>query len=400
MRVLHSSDWHLGRSFGHVSLHDDQCAFVDWFVEVAITQAVHLVIIAGDVYDRAISPPESISLFRSVLVRLRAADIAVVVISGNHDGPERVAAYDGLLDASGVHVRGGYNRAGEVIRLDFADGPVDIVAVPYLDPVLEPVVDALEPPVGEQSATPAEAASPSGPVRARRPTHHEVLDRAIERGRSSCTASRSIAVAHAFVVAGGIDPQVSDSERQLTVGGTGGVAASIFDGFSYTALGHLHTAQTIGSATVRYSGTPLAYSFSETTAKTVAIIDLDANGVAEVTEVPVPVGRGVATITGDIDQLIASPVAVASGAFVRAIITDVGPVIDARARLQVPYPGIVEIELRPRKVDTSAEPDSVAGRRMMTPYDAAGSYWNELWKRPPDDDERAALIHGLEAVGG
>src|SRR5689334_3123002 len=138
MRLLHTSDWHLGRSFGPVSLHDDQEAFVGWFVELALSEAVDLVVIAGDVYDRAVPPTRSIELVRTALVRLQRAGIQVVVVSGNHDSGERVAAYDGLLDAAGVHIRGGYARAGEVLRLELADGPLDVVTLPFLDPVVAP----------------------------------------------------------------------------------------------------------------------------------------------------------------------------------------------------------------------------------------------------------------------
>ena len=139
MRLLHTSDWHLGRSFGPVSLHDDQAAFVEWFVRPrasprrSTSWSSPATCTTAPCRRRA----RSISSVRRC-VRLQRAGVQVVVVTGNHDGAERVAAYDGLLDATGVHIRGGYARAGEVLRLTFADGPLDVVAMPFLDPVVAP----------------------------------------------------------------------------------------------------------------------------------------------------------------------------------------------------------------------------------------------------------------------
>ena len=117
MRILHTSDWHLGRSFGQFSLADDQRAFTDWFVGQCTAQRADLVIIAGDIYDRAVAPVEAIAHFREVLAALLAAGVQVAVITGNHDGADRVAPYDDLLDLSRLYLRGGYGAVGEVLTL-------------------------------------------------------------------------------------------------------------------------------------------------------------------------------------------------------------------------------------------------------------------------------------------
>jgi DNA repair protein SbcD/Mre11 len=385
VRILHTSDWHLGRTFGPLSLEADQRAFLDWLVDEVAARSVDLVVIAGDIYDRAIAPNESLVLFRDTLHRLRAAGAVVVAITGNHDGAERVSPYDTLVDASGVYIRGGYGRAHEVISLDFGDGPLDVVAIPFLDPLLAPdEFDAGAPP--DPHADPA--------ATRRRRTHHSVLATAVERARPRLVAPRSLAVSHAFV-AGGTE---SESERQLTIGGTGQVSHTVFDGFSYVALGHLHRSQSVGAPTVRYSGTPLAYSFSETHAKSVTIVDLDAGGGCEVTEVPVPVGRPVLTVTGTIDELCAhAPDPQAAQSFVRAVITDDGAVLDAKARLAVVYPYVVEIELRPargvghdgrRPVDVST----------LDPLDAATAFWADVAGSPPGADQVELLGSALTAA--
>jgi exonuclease SbcD len=387
MRVLHSSDWHLGRSFGPVPLHDTQVAFAEWFVGLAVREQVDLVVIAGDVYDRAIPPTPSIELFRSVLQRLRAAGVVVVVIAGNHDSAERVAAYDGLLDLSGVYVRGGYGRVGEVLTLHMPDGPVDVVLLPYLEPLLEPASfhDEYE---GDTGA------------RRRRPSHHEVLERAVQRATAQLCSPRSIAVAHAFVTGSGVGPEQSESERQLVVGGTGEVSASLFEPFSYTALGHLHTPQAVGGPTVRYSGTPLAYSFSETTAKEVVLVEVDAHGTVEVAAVPVPVGRGVATITGTIDDLLANPNASLVEHFVRVNLVDNTAVIDAKKRLQAQYPWVVEVNWQPAERADDANRASVLERRQLTPIEAAGEYWRSLHDVDLTEAEHTVLAGVLEPAEG
>lgn len=381
MRLLHTSDWHLGRSFGPVSLHEDQVAFVDWFVQLAIDEAVDLVVIAGDVYDRAVPPTRSIELVRTALVRMQAAGIQVVVITGNHDGAERVAAYDGLLDAAGIHIRGGYSRAGQVLRLSFADGALDVVPLPFLDPVIAPPDGAGELLEGM-----------------RRPTHHTVAAHALTRARANGIGARSLAVAHAFVVGGNIAPFVSDSERELAVGGTGAVDVAVFDGFSYTALGHLHAPQEVARPTVRYAGSPLAYSFSESRAKQVLLVEIDAAGEVTPTAVAVPVGRGVCTITGTIHDLVVQPRPAAATSFVRAVLTDPGAVLDAKARLQAVYPFVVEVELRPapRPGDDVRVP--VHLRRRMRPGEAAVEFWRDVHAQAPDDAHRELLESGLSAV--
>jgi exonuclease SbcD len=383
MRLLHTSDWHLGRSFGPASLHDDQAAFVEWFADFAVAEAVDLVVIAGDVYDRAVPPTRSIDLVRSALLRLQRAGIQVVVVTGNHDGAERVAAYDGLLDATGVQIRGGYTRAGEVLRLTFADGPLDVVAVPFLDPVLAP----------------ADAAGELLPGM-RRPTHHTVAAGALARARAAGVGPRSLAVAHAFVVGGDIAPYVSDSERELAVGGTGAVDVALFAGFSYTALGHLHAPQEVGGATVRYCGSPLAYSFSETRAKQVVLVDVSSDGTATPTAVEVPVGRRVRTITGTIADLVAAPRADAVPCFVRAVLTDPGAVLDAKARLQAVYPHVVEVELRPAARPGDEPRIPVHLRRRLAPVEAAVEFWRDVHAFEPDEARRELLERGLSEVLG
>ena len=264
MRVLHTSDWHLGRQFHGASLLSDQAAAMDGIVALAAEAEVDAVLIAGDLYDRAIPPAEAVQLFNDTLARLSRGGAAVVAIAGNHDSHVRVSVYDPLLSAFGVTIRGDVRRAAEPVLVQPRRGgePVAIYPLPYL----EPVVDG--PALAEAEAL------------AQRLSHQAVTRLALERihaDRASTPGRRSLLVAHTFVAGG----ETSESERELTVGNVDCVSVDTFAGFDYVALGHLHGSQQLDGVRVAYSGTPLAYSFSEQHhTKSVRIVELDAAGAS------------------------------------------------------------------------------------------------------------------------
>lgn len=407
MRILHTSDWHLGRSFGQFPLADDQRAFTEWLVEQCTELHADLVIIAGDVYDRAVAPTDAIDHFRSTLQALLATGVKVAVITGNHDGADRVAPYDDLLDLSGLYLRGGYVGVGDVVTIEFADGPLDLVLLPYLDPQAAPdAFGRTDEAAADASGNSVHARGNSGDAggnsaeasyaRRMRRTHESVLRDAVADVLPRLRAARSVAVAHAFVAGG----ESSESERDLLIGGTAVVSAEVFAPFSYTALGHLHRPQQIGTPTIRYSGTPLAYSFSETHAKSITVVDLAPDGTAEVYEVPVPVGRAVRTITGPITDLLAIPEAPGErDSFVRVILTDPGVVLDAKARLAQRWPYVAEIELRPTAGgDLDGVGRSTAGRRTLRADEMLVEFWKAATSSDPTDAERALLFEHLEAA--
>jgi exonuclease SbcD len=398
MRIAHTSDWHLGRSFGDVSLATDQEAFADWFVEFVKTESCDLVVIAGDVYDRAIAPTESIDLFRDTVRRLLGTGATLAVITGNHDAASRVAAYSDLLDLSGLHLRGGYDRVGEVIHAEFDDGPLDLVLLPFLHPQAAPddfgeLAGSAQGAAGASSSDGEDLAS-EFLARRRRQTHESVLASAIAAARPAMSAPRSLAIAHAYVIGG----HVSDSERLLEVGGTGQVNGALFEGFSYTALGHLHRPQDVGGSTIRYSGTPIAYSFSEEHQKSVSLIEMATDGACTVSEVPVQVGRAVTTLTGPIEELLQPDRHIeAQQKFVRAIITDPGTVLDAKHRMREVYPYVVEIKLQPAGLSDAPE-DAPPDIRDMKPLDAICLFWDEAEGSVPAANTEELLSEVLAGV--
>ena len=389
MRFIHTSDWHLGREFGPVSLADDQQAFIDWLVALCAERQVELVVIAGDIYDRAVAPVDAVRMFRAAVASLRATGAKVAAITGNHDGADRVASYGVMLDVGGVYVRGGYERTGEVLKLDFDDGPIDLVMLPFLDPQAAP--DGWG--VGDDPE------SDDAFTRRIKRTHQSVLQSAVESVLPQLSSPRSLAVSHAFVVGG----EVSESERQLVVGGTGTVTTDVFSPFSYTALGHLHRPQNVADTpTLRYSGTPLAYSFSEDHPKSVTLVDIDAEGGCTIEHVPVPVGRGVHTIEGPIDMLLqARPNAETASKFVRAVLTDPGVVLDAKQRLSAVYPHILEIELRPTNADGTPFVTSVAAldRQRLSPAQIADQFWLDSTGSPATERQQLMVHVALHDAG-
>lgn len=369
MRILHTSDWHLGRSFGEHKLLDQQALFIDWLVDMVRHEEIDLVAIAGDLYDRSVPPADAVELFHSALKRLLAAGADVAAITGNHDSAERVGSIDGLL-TSGLLLRGGYKRAADVDVRIYADGPLAIVAVPYLDPVFAPLV---EPVPGDTPAT-------------TRPSHETVLRRTLQTARSRITPGvRSLAIAHAFVT--GAEP--SESERTLAVGDAGMVSSAVFQGFDYTALGHLHRAQVVGGdERVRYSGAPLAYSFGETSQKEVVLVELDADGDARSKPIPIDVGRSVATVRGTLDELLASEGNDTD--WVRVELTNTHPVADAHRRLRDHFPHLVEIQRIGSRPTESSKLTAQAVRERST-FDLAGEFLSTVSQ--DDDADDLALLH-------
>ncbi|MFC7330685.1 exonuclease SbcCD subunit D [Marinactinospora rubrisoli] len=284
MRILHTSDWHLGRSFHRESLIGAQAAFIDHLVETIRAERVDVVAVAGDLYDRALPPIDAVRLFGEALARIRDTGARAVLISGNHDSMVRLAYAAELIDTSGVHLRSSLDTVGRPVLVDDEHGPVAFYGIPYLEPEI----------VRHHWDLPDRS-------------HATALGHAMELVRSDLATRpagvRSVVLSHAFVVGG----EPSDSERDITVGGAAHVPAGVFDGVDYVALGHLHGAQRM-AAGVRYSGSPLAYSFSEEHhVKGSWLVELSADGLSGAEFVPAPVPRRIARIRGRIDDLLAAP---------------------------------------------------------------------------------------------
>lgn len=390
MRLLHTSDWHLGRQFHGASLLQEQAAALDRIVALAAEAEVDAVLIAGDLYDRAIPPAEAVQLFNDTLARLSRAGAAVVAIAGNHDSHVRVSIYDPLLSAFGVTIRGDVRRAAEPVLVTPRRGgaPVAIYPLPYLEPSVDgPLLAAL---------SEAGEAADSAP----RLSHQEVTRRALERirqDRANRPEQRSVLVAHTFVAGG----ETSESERELTVGNVDRVSVDTFAGFDYVALGHLHGSQQLDGPRVAYSGTPLPYSFSEQhQTKSVRIIELDAGGTAAVEIVPLGVGRPLRTLEGPIEALCSDPRHDdARHAWVRVILTDDDLPLQAMARLRQRFPHVAELRHRPaERLRASADQRQQQVRQAGSPLDLALAFFSDQQGKPTEAAEAELLRRAIEAA--
>lgn len=376
MRLLHTSDWHLGRSFHRVGLLDAQAAFVDHLVATVREQRVDAVLVAGDVYDRALPSLPAVELFDRTLHRLAELGVPTVMISGNHDSGRRLGVASGLIDRAGIHLRTDPAGCATPVVLADAHGPVALYGLPYLEPAL----------VREEFAV-------------ERAGHTEVLSAAMERVRADLAArpagTRSVVLAHAFVAGGA----PSDSERDITVGGVAAVPAGVFDGVDYVALGHLHGAQTITDR-VRYSGSPLAYSFSEADhRKSMWLVDLGADGSVTAERIDCPVPRRLARIRGRLDDLLADPAhARHEDAWVEVTLTDPYRPHDAMVRLRERFPHALALAFEPERADEDPHASYAERLRGRTDRQIAEDFVAHVRGTAPDTAERAVLRDALDAV--
>jgi exonuclease SbcD len=393
MLALHTSDWHLGRGLhGHDQL-GAQAAFVDHLVEVVRAEAVDVVLVCGDVHDRAIPPVRALELFDEALSRLRDAGAHVVAISGNHDAARRLGDKSGLLDPR-IRIRTDPATVARPVVLDDAHGPVRIYAVPYLEPTTAHA--ALAEPDGddpETAGTAEEGTSPAASRLSPTVTMGRVM-RAVRADLATHPGARAVVLAHAWVTGGA----ASDSERDISVGGLGNVPASLFDGVTYTALGHLHRPQAIAPA-IRYSGSPMAFSFSEASdRKTSLLVELTHDGLGAVRSVPVPVARRLTVLRGTLTELLSSPSHTAHEQdFVAAVLTDPVRPLDAMATLQRRFPFALRLTHEPRAAEAGGRTfgERTRGR---TDLEIALGFVEHVRGTAPSDRERVLLAEALDAA--
>jgi exonuclease SbcD len=386
VRLLHTSDWHLGRLFHRASLLDEQAAAMARIVEVVQTEGVELVLVAGDLYDRSVPPADAVELFDRTLAQLHRAGATVVAISGNHDSAIRVGFGDQLLGPVGVTLRGDPTRTGQPVRLAATDGgpPVHVYPIPFLDPIATAHLARREQPTLPDS----------------RFTHHDAMAWAMDRVRADLAAAgpaRSVVVAHTFLTGG----EPSASERELSLGHVEQVGRSVFDGIDYVALGHLHRRQSFDGGRIAYSGTPLRYSFSEeSNVPSVRLVDLATDGSLTAQQVELGVGRAMCTLSGQLDQLLSDPaLAAAEGAWVRAVLTDRQLPLQAMRRLQERFAFAVELSHQPEGAEPTTD-GAGAGARVRTadPLDLSAAFLTERRGIDLDADELALLRDAVGAV--
>lgn len=391
MRMLHTSDWHLGRTLHRADLREAQSAYLDHLVETVRSERVDAVLVSGDVYDRAIPPVDAVALCEDGLARLRDAGARIVVISGNHDSARRLGFASALVDQAGVYLRTRAGSLAQPVLLEDGHGPVAVYGVPFLEP------DAVRhdlPPSPMNPKNPNNLASHTNESEPR--GHQGVLTRAtgcIRADLATRGTARSVVMAHAWVAGG----EASESERDISVGGVGRVPAPLFDGFSYTALGHLHGPQTLRER-LRYSGSPLPYSFSEARqAKGSWLVDLDGDGNVQVERVPAPRFRRLAVLRGTLSDLLTSPAhAGHEDDFVSVVLTDTGRPEGAMDRLRRRFPHVLVLTFEPEGAEGGGTYRSrVKGRDDLA---VAAEFVRHVRSTPVTEGERDLLVAAFEVA--
>lgn len=318
MRILHTADWHLGRLFHGIHLTDDQSHVLDQFIDLIADQKPDVVVISGDIYDRAYPPVEAVELLNETLTRIAIDDeTPILVIAGNHDNASRLEFGSRLMVDRGVHLFGKLSSCAEPVVFEDDDGPVAFYSAPYCEPA--EVREYLD----------------DGDV--------HCFDSAMRALVGSYGATgRSVLLGHAFVSGG----SVSDSERPLNIGGAETVSVEHFNPFSYVALGHLHQPQAFNSGRVRYSGSLLKYSFSEAKQrKSVSMVEIDAAGAVAIEEIALTPKRDLRVISGRLEDLLQSPDQFGPrDDYLMATLLDEGAVYDAMGRLRDVFPNLMHLE--------------------------------------------------------
>lgn len=384
VRVLHTSDWHLGRMLENVSLVEHQRDFLSWLSREARQREVDAILVSGDVYDRAVPSVDAVRLFESGLVEL-VQSCPLILISGNHDSPTRLGFGSDLLAAVNVHLRSSVDRIGTPVEVTGSDGVrVLVYGIPYLEPETTRIALSAE------------------------KSHEAVLTAAMDVVRSDVTARRSgagpnppvIVLAHGFV-RGGVP---SDSERDITVGGIADAPAAVFHGSDYVALGHLHGPQGIANGdgpVIRYSGSPLAYSFSEEGhAKSVTIVDVDVDGRVAIEIVPVPVPRALRTLVGDLDDLLSNPsYQPFEECWVRAVVTDPRQPENPMERLRTRFPHAIKLSWHAhRDGQPLPQADMHVDPTTASPVDVVLGFIQHVTSLPPTPAEIALVAEAIERV--
>ena len=397
MRFLHTADWHLGRIFYGQYLTDDQAHVLEHqFFTILKEEKIDGILLAGDVFDRAVPPIEAIELWDSIITRL-AMDykVPLFVVSGNHDGAERLEVGRSMLSESGIHIWGSPHHALQPFEFEGADGRVAICPMPFSEP--RRIGDAL----GLNS-------SESKPVDTDM-TDDTLFSYVDDKDQEAVALNlhnydqmyqawsdylykqvpkqmRSIAISHAFVMGG----QVGGSERTLSVGGSEQVSPHVFKNFHYTALGHLHGPQRMGADHIRYSGSPLKYSFDEHgQKKSFTIIDMDTKGKVDISTIPVEAKRDVVILEGYFEDLLNNTALQTKHKddYVQARLLDTMPIMDGMAKLRQVYHRCMTIELAGR-IATPVVDMGDAVFKELNERELFNQFAETVWKNPLTEREQ------------
>ncbi len=369
MKFLHTSDLHIGKKLFELSMLEEQKHALQQIYETALSEKVDAVVIAGDVYDRAVPSTEAVCVLDDFLTGLVKENIPVIMISGNHDSGERVAFADRILERQGLYIAGAYE--GELKEAVLSDqwGKVHFVCMPFVKPSVAEAGTSAEAVENMLSGMPVAASGELG------------------------MSDRYVLVTHYFVAGEqGEEPQLSDSETTVSVGGLDRVPASLFQNFSYVALGHIHKPQRIGQGAVYYSGSPVKYSFSEALQeKGVYLVEIDGQGKAEVRKQVLKPVHEMRCIRGKMEDLMQAAQEETTEDYLQVTLTDTEELLDPMGTLRSVYPNVLQIIIDKNVSSSETEYESrLTGRQKGTAELFADFY--EMLKGEPLDEIRRGYV--------
>nr|WP_288964041.1 exonuclease SbcCD subunit D [uncultured Mogibacterium sp.] len=370
MKLMHLADLHLGKRVNGFSMMEDQEYILNRILEIMEEEQPDGLLIAGDVYDKTIPPAEAVRLMDDFLTAVAAKHVPVFLISGNHDSAERVAFGHQLMQGSGIWISPMYDGIIRHHTLEDRWGEVNIYLIPFLRPS---VVRSFFPDVEIEDYTDAL--------------------RTIIEDLQVDTSRRNVVLAHQFVTAAGALPETCDSE-QLSVGGLDRVDGSVFSPFDYTALGHLHGPQRVGSETIRYAGSPLKYSFSELhQKKSVTVAELRAKGETEIRQIPLQPRREMIELRGTFEEILeeARKKGELQTDYYHMILTDETDVVDALSRLREYYPNIMLLDYDNRRTRSQKEVEQLDRVEERTPGELFAALYEQQNGQEMDSDRKEYL---------
>lgn len=370
MRLIHTSDWHLGRYFHGVHLTDDQSYVLEQFCDLVKEERPDALIIAGDIYDRAVPPTDAVALLDETLSKiLLDYRVPTILIAGNHDSADRLHFGSRLLARAGLHVYGVPSCETRPLVLADAYGEVAFLPLTYAEPSLVRAVYEAEV-YGHEMAMQCMLAQ---------------MMPYVPKG------ARTVAIAHAFIAGG----EESESERPLSVGGTGSISPKIFEPFSYTALGHLHGPQRAGSDSVRYSGSLMKYSFSEVNQqKGVQLVEIDGQGSVSTKHIALSPKRDMRIAEGYFDELMAGE---GSSDYTAVRLLDKVPILDAKGRLEKKYPYLLQLERSSYEVKDTHEA-VLAARTKMSEAERFAVFFKAMTGEDMTDEQKTCLAETIDEV--
>lgn len=374
MKFLHLADLHLGKRVNGFSMLEDQAHILRQILAILDNEQPDGVLIAGDVYDKSVPSVEAVGLLDGFLTELRARGVPVLLISGNHDSPERLAFGGRVMDSCGIHVSPVYDGALAPVTLQDAFGPVHVWLLPFVKPAH---VRRWFPDADIESYTDAMAEAVA----------HMDID----------TAARNVLVTHQFVTGG-----TCSGSEELSVGGTDNVDSGVFAPFDYVALGHLHGAQHIGRETIRYAGSPLKYSFSEARQhKSVTVVTLGEKGDVQVRTVALTPLRELREIRGSYNELTARSFyehTTYRSDYLHLILTDEQDVFDAMSRLRTIYPYLMTLDYDNARTRAAGGMSVPAETERRTPPELFEALYQRQNHRPMSEVQRAYIAQLMEQI--